>query len=159
MPTVLLDAKDLQILATLQTNGRLSNVELAEQVHLSPSPCLRRVKRLEQERIIEGYRATLNRKKIGLGFTSLIGLKVEGHQVEAANTLLKLMEETPEIISCYMVAGESDFLLEVVVPDLEHYERFLMETLIKQPMTKDMRSSFVIRTVKSAAPLPLNHLS
>ena len=153
------DAIDGRILAALQEDGRLSNVDLGERVGLSPSPCLRRVKQLEEAGVIEGYRASLNRAKLGLGLTVFVGIKVDGHRDANANALQETMRRLPEVVACHLVSGEADFLLEVVVPDLAHYERFLVGTLLKMPMVKDIRSNFAIRAVKERAPLPLGHLA
>ena len=153
------DAIDARILAALQADGRLSNVELAERVGLSPSPCLRRVKLLEESGVIEGYRARLGRAKLGLGLTVFVGIKVDGHRDANANALQDTMRRLPEVVACHLVSGEADFLLEVVVPDLAHYETFLVGTLLKMPMIKDIRSNFAIRTVKANAPLSLAHLA
>jgi Lrp/AsnC family leucine-responsive transcriptional regulator len=153
------DAIDARILAALQADGRLSNVELAERVGLSPSPCLRRVKLLEEAGAIEGYRARLGRAKLGLGLTVFVGIKVDGHRDANANALQETMRRLPEVVACHLVSGEADFLLEVVVPDLAHYETFLVGTLLKMPMVKDIRSNFAIRTVKANAALPLGHLT
>jgi Lrp/AsnC family leucine-responsive transcriptional regulator len=158
MPTPKLDAFDRQILAALQEDGRLSNVDLAERVNLSPTPTLRRVKALEQAGLITAYRARLDRHKIGLGLTILLGIKVDGHRDTNAMAIQEAFRGMPEMISCQLVSGEYDFLAECVFPDIEAYERFLMDRLLKLPMVKDVRSNFVIRTVKEAAPLPLEHL-
>ena len=159
MPKLDLDAIDCRIIATLQADGRLSNVELAERVGLSPSPCLRRVKRLEREGYIESYRATLGRNRVGLGFTVFVGVKIEGHADERANELQDALVAMPEVVACHMVSGESDYLLEVVVPDLEHYQRFLLGKLLALPIIKDVRSNIALQSLKSAAPLPLGHLA
>ncbi len=158
MPKLDLDAIDCRIIATLQADGRLSNVQLAERVGLSPSPCLRRVKRLEREGYIESYRATLGRSRVGLGFTVFVGVKIEGHADERANELQDALVAMPEVVACHMVSGESDYLLEVVVPDLEHYQRFLLGKLLALPIIKDVRSNIALQSLKSAAPLPLDHL-
>ncbi len=158
MPNPDFDAIDRRMLEALQADGRLSNVDLAERVGLSPSPCLRRLKRLEREGVIEGYRAMLSRTKVGLGLTVFVEIKVERHIDENAAAVQEAMRNLPEVVSCHLVSGEADFLLEVVVPDLQHYERFLLDTLLKLPMLKDVRSNFSIRTVKAATPLPLKHL-
>jgi Lrp/AsnC family leucine-responsive transcriptional regulator len=158
MPKLDLDAIDCRIIATLQADGRLSNVELADRVGLSPSPCLRRVRRLEREGYIESYRATLGRSRVGLGFTVFVGVKIEGHADERANELQDALVAMPEVVACHMVSGESDYLLEVVVPDLEHYQRFLLGKLLALPIIKDVRSNIALQSLKSAAPLPLDHL-
>ncbi len=158
MPNSELDAIDHRILRALQEDGRLSNVELAERVGLSPSPCLRRVKRLEQEGYIEAYRAILKRHRIGLGLTVFIGVKIEAHADERADALQDAIIAMPEVIACHMVSGDIDYLLEVVVPDLQRYERFLLDRLLAFSMIKEVRSNIAISTRKVAAPLPLDHL-
>lgn len=150
-----LDTFNRHILQELQAEGRLSNAELADRVGLSATPCLRRVKALEQDGVITGYRADLDRKRIGLGLTVMVGVKVDGHKDENATAVQEAFLEMPEVISCHLVSGEADFLLEVVVADLQGYEKFLFGKLLKLPMVKDIRSNFVIRTVKDKAPLPL----
>jgi Lrp/AsnC family leucine-responsive transcriptional regulator len=153
-----LDAIDRRILAALQRNGRLTNVELAEEVGLSPSPCLRRVRLLEEAGIINGYHASLERKGIGLGLTVFVDVKVGRHTGESESAFREAVLKLPEIVSCHLVSGESDFLLQVVVPDLAGYEQFLIGTLLKLPLVASIRSNFAIQTVKAAAPLPLDHL-
>jgi len=158
MPKLSFDAIDSRIIAALQAEGRLTNVELAEQVGLSPSPCLRRVKRLERDGYIEAYRAILQRSRVGLGLTVFVGVKIEGHANERATKFEEAVLAMPEIVACHMVSGDTDYLLEVVVPDLEHYQRFLVGKLLELPIVKDVRSNIAIQTLKAAAPLPLDHL-
>lgn len=158
MPKSDLDAIDRRIIAALQADGRLSNVDLAEAVGLSPSPCLRRVKRLEAEGYVTAYRAILGRARIGLGVTVFVGLKIEGHADEQADTMQEAIAAMPEVVGFHMVAGEADYLLEVVVPDLEHYQRFLLDRLLSMPIIKEVRSNIALQTLKAGAPLPLGHL-
>jgi len=153
-----LDAIDRRIVAEFQADARLSNVQLAEKVGLSPSPCLRRVKRLEQAGYIEGYRATLRRDRIGLGFSVFVGVKIDGHANERALSFEKAVNAMPEVISCHLVSGEADYFLEVVVPDLEHYQQFLVGKLLNLPIVREVRSNIAIQTLKAGAPLPLVHL-
>jgi Lrp/AsnC family leucine-responsive transcriptional regulator len=153
-----LDAIDYRILAALQRDGRLTNVQLAEEVGLSPSPCLRRVRMLEKAGTIGGYHAALDRSGVGLGLTVFVGIKVERHHDEPAAAFRDAVQALPEVISCHLVSGAADFLLQVVVPDLAGYERFLLGTLLKLPGVSDIRSNFAIQTVKGQAPLPLGHL-
>jgi Lrp/AsnC family leucine-responsive transcriptional regulator len=153
-----LDEFDRRILQILQVEGRLSNSELAARIGLSPTPCLRRVKALEQAGIIAGYRADLDRGRAGLGLTVMVGVKVDGHKDQNASAIQEAFIGMPEVIACHLVSGEADFLLEVVVKDLQAYEKFLLGKLIKLPMVKDIRSSFVIRTVKDRTPLPVDEL-
>ena len=153
-----LDNLDRRILGALQRNAKLSNVQLAEEVGLSPSPCLRRVRLLEEAGVIRGYHAELDRSKSGLGLTVFVGVKVERHHDASANAFRAAVIDLPEVISCHVVSGESDFLLQVVLPDLASYEDFLFSTLLKLPGVSDIRSNFAISTVKSQTALPLDHL-
>jgi Lrp/AsnC family transcriptional regulator, leucine-responsive regulatory protein len=143
-----LDRTDLHILAALQGEGRLTNVELAERVALSPSPCLRRVKRLEAAGVVQSYRAVLD-------LTVFVEIKVERHSRENAQVLQDALAAMPEVVSCHMVSGAADFLAEVVVADLRAYEALLTERLLVLPMVADIRSNMSLRRVKSEAPLPL----
>ena len=159
MPKSDLDHIDCRIIGELQADARLSNVELADRVGLSPSPCLRRVKRLEREGYIEGYRAALRRDRVGLGFSVFVGVKLDGHANERALGFEEAVCAIPEVIACHLVSGEADYFLEVVVPDLEHYQRFLVGKLLNLPIVKEVRSNIAIQTVKAGAPLPLEHLT
>jgi Lrp/AsnC family leucine-responsive transcriptional regulator len=157
MPKLDLDAIDRRIVSELQADGRLSNVELADKIGLSPSPCLRRVKRLERDGYIEGYRAALRRDRIGLGFSVFLGVKLDGHANARALAFEKAVVEMPEVIACHLVSGEVDYFLEVVVPDLADYQRFLVGKLLNLPIVREVRSNIAIQTLKAAAPLPLQH--
>jgi Lrp/AsnC family leucine-responsive transcriptional regulator len=159
MPIPELDEFDRAILKTLQREGRLSNAELSERIHLSPTPTSRRVKALEQRGLIAGYQAKLERQKVGLGLTVIVGVKVDGHRDANAVAIQEAFRNMPEVISCHLVSGEFDFLMECVFPHNASYEEFLLGRLLKLPMVKDVRSNFVIRTVKEGAPLPLEHLA
>lgn len=159
MPKCELDAIDRRIITELQANARLSNIELADKVGLSPSPCLRRVKRLEQEGYIDGYRASLQRARVGLGFSVFLAVKIGVHANEEAQQFEKAVVEMPEVVACHLVSGEADYLLEVVVPDLEDYQRFLIGKLLNLPIVREVRSNIAIQTLKAGAPLPLSHLT
>lgn len=150
-----LDAFDLAILSELQANGRATNVDIAEAVHLSPSPCLRRIRNLEEEGVIRGYRADIDRTKVGLGLTVFVQMKVGGHNKESASSFQEALADIPEVISCFMISGSSDFLAEVVVEDLPAYERVLTDKLLTLPYVVDISSNFAIRTVKTSGPLKL----
>lgn len=150
-----LDEFDFAILSSLQANGRATNVEIADSVHLSPSPCLRRIRNLEEEGVIRGYRADLDRSKVGLGLTVFVEMKVGGHNKDSANRFQEALAEVPEVISCYMISGSADFLAEVVVEDLQAYERVLSDKLLTLPFVIDIRSNFAIRAVKTGGPLKL----
>lgn len=152
------DAIDHRILTALQRDARLTNVQLADEVGLSPSPCLRRVRLLEKAGAISGYHAKLDRAGLGLGLTVFVNIKVERHHDEPAAAFRKSVCALTEVISCHLVSGEADFMLQVVVPDLAAYERFLVNTLLRLPGVSDIRSNFAIQTVKAHAPLPLDHL-
>jgi Lrp/AsnC family leucine-responsive transcriptional regulator len=158
MQKIDLDPADSRIIAELQADGRLSNVELAERIGLSPSPCLRRVKRLERDGYIEGYRAALRRERIGLGFSVFIGVKIDGHTNERALEFEKAVVAMPEVVACHLVSGEADYFLEVVVPELGDYQRFLVGKLLNLPIVREVRSNIAIQTLKAGAPLPLQHL-
>ncbi|WP_309092262.1 Lrp/AsnC family transcriptional regulator [Phenylobacterium sp.] len=153
-----LDELDRKILAALQRDARLSNVELADEVGLSPSPCLRRVKLLEQAGVIRGYHAALDRAAVGLDLTIFVGVQVSRHDEANNAAFQEAVRAVPQVVSCHLVSGESDFLLQVVVPDLASYERLLLGVLLKLPGVRDIRSNFAIQTVKAPSPLPLDHL-
>jgi Lrp/AsnC family leucine-responsive transcriptional regulator len=153
-----LDEFDRKIIAELQADGRLANVDLAERIGLSPSPCLRRVKRLEREGYINSYRASLDRAMIGLGFTVFVGVRIEGHANDRADGFEEAVLAMPEVIACHMVSGTVDYLLEVVVPDLAHYQKFLIGKLLALSMVREVQSSIAINSLKAGAPLPVEHL-
>jgi Lrp/AsnC family transcriptional regulator, leucine-responsive regulatory protein len=154
-----LDSTDRRMLGALQRDGRMSNVGLAEEVNLSPSPCLRRLKRLEQNGVIAGYRAVLDRRRVGLGLTLFVEIKVAGHGEDRAAELEATFTEMEEVVSAHIVSGPSaDFLLEIVVRDLEAYEQLLLKRLLALPGVADVNSRFSLRTIKSNGPLPLGHL-
>jgi Lrp/AsnC family transcriptional regulator, leucine-responsive regulatory protein len=150
-----MDATDRNILDILQREGRITNADLAERLHLSPSPCLRRLRTLERDGVIAGYRAVLDRKRAGLDLTVFVELKVDQHSDQTAAAISEALNAAPEIISAHIVSGAADFLLEVVVADLAAYERLMFETLLKLPYVSDVRSNFALRTVKERSPLPL----
>lgn len=158
MPTPKLDAIDRRILDQLQRDGRLTNLELAERVGLSPSPCLRRVRILEEAGVIEGYAAKVNRRKVGLGLTIFIAMNLERHSDVEADKFRDIITVMPEVIACYITSGEYDLLLQVVVEDLEEYREFSLNRLLKMPGVKDIRSSFAIDTFKEGGALPLHHV-
>src|SRR5207302_1262810 len=153
---LLMDSVDRAILRHLQDDGRLPNAVLADRVHLSPSPCLRRLKRLEDNGTIRGYRAILDRRKIGLGLTVFVEIKVTDHSERRAREFEAAVADVDEIVGCHVVAGEADFLLEVVVADLAAYEQLLLRTLLELPGVTDVQSNIAIRTMKEAGQLPLS---
>ena len=157
MPDHLPDAVDRAIVSRLQRDGRIANVDLADAISLSPSACLRRVKALEASGIIEGYRAEVSRQRAGLGLTVFVGLKVEGHSADTSARLEQALLAIPAVVSCYLVSGSDDFLVEAVVPDLASYEQLLLGQILKLPQVVEAHSTFAIRTVLSRGPLPLDH--
>ena len=158
MPTPDLDTVNCRIITELQSDGRLSNVDLADRVGLSPSPCLRRIKRLETSGYIEGYRATLKRELVGLGFSVFLSVKLNEHANERVAQFEKTMVDLPEVIACHLVSGEADYLLEIAVPDLPAYQQFLVGKLLNLPVVREVRSNIAIQSLKAGAPLPLGHL-
>ncbi|WP_137154098.1 Lrp/AsnC family transcriptional regulator [Rhizobium sp. FKL33] len=150
-----LDEFDLAIIDALQEDARMSNVDIAARVNLSPSPCLRRIRALEKAGVIRGYRADVDRRNIGLELTVFVFFKVIRHSRENAGNLQDALLALPEVVACHMISGEADFLAEVVVEDLAAYERLLTEKLLTLPEVTDIRSNFAIRTVKANGPLKL----
>jgi Lrp/AsnC family leucine-responsive transcriptional regulator len=113
---------------------------------------------LEEEGYIEGYRAALRRERVGLTFSVFLGVKIDGHSNQRALKFEKAVTAMPEIVSCHLVSGEVDYFLEVVVPDLAHYQRFLVGKLLNLPIVREVRSTISIQTLKAGATLPLAHL-
>src|SRR5215471_4671472 len=124
------DRVDRAIVARLQRDGRIANVDLAEAVSLSPSACLRRVKALEASGIIDGYHASVSRARAGLGLTAFIGLRVEGHSQETSQRIEERLLAIPAVVACYVISGNDDFLVEVAVPDLAGYEQLLLGEIL-----------------------------
>jgi Lrp/AsnC family transcriptional regulator, leucine-responsive regulatory protein len=153
------DRIDLAILGHLQTHGRIANIDLAEAVSLSPSACLRRLRALEHDGVIAGYRAELDRDKVGLQLTIFVELKVEGHSQETSSRVERALTAIPAVVACHVISGAADFLVEVAAPTLAAYERILLDQILVIPAIVDARSTFAIRTVKTRGPLPLAHLA
>lgn len=158
MPKLRLDRTDLRILEALQAEGRLTNQELAERVALSPSPCLRRVRALEEAGVIRQYVALLDPLKVGLGMLAYVTVKLEKKGKMPVEQFVRAVQSWPEVIACYSMTGDMDYLMRVQVEDLDHYARFIMEKLLKQPGVTDIRSNFVLERVKDTTALPLGHL-
>nr|CAD6420692.1 Lrp/AsnC family transcriptional regulator [Rhizobium sp. Q54] len=150
-----LDVFDIAILNALQEDARASNVDVAERVNLSPSPCLRRTRMLEEAGIVRGYRAEIDRRAVGLELTIFVAFKVIRHTRENAKALEQALLDIPEVIACHMISGQADFLAEVVVENLAAYERLLTEKLLVLPQVTDIQSNFAIRSVKTGGPLKL----
>ncbi|MBP6115820.1 MAG: Lrp/AsnC family transcriptional regulator [Neisseriaceae bacterium] len=157
MKNVILDKTDLKILQVLQENGRLTNVELSERVALSPSPCLRRLKQLEDAGVIRRYAALLEPQSMGLGLQAII--RVSLNKGDNARTLFdEAVQEWPEVLSCFALTGETDYLLHTFFVDMEDFSHFVLDTLLSQPGVNDAKSSFVLKEIKSTTSLPLAHL-
>jgi len=151
-----LDRFDKEILRILQTQGRISNQDLAEQVGLSASPCLRRVKALEDAGIITGYRAHMDAKKINLGLTALIQISMDKHTPERFEHFEKEIKGIPEILECLLITGQSaDYLLKVVVKDLDDYQKLLLTQITKIQGVTGVHSSFVLNKVVDRSSLPI----
>jgi len=152
-----LDTIDLRILDQLQLDGSLSNVELAKRVNLSPSPCLARVKALESSGVIQRYVALANASALGLGLTVFISISLKAQSKATLAEFEQHIEKHNEIMECYLMTGDSDYLLRVVVSDIAALERFILDQLSPIPGVEKIRSSFALKQVryKTALPLPL----
>jgi DNA-binding Lrp family transcriptional regulator len=151
-----LDTMDLRILRELQDDGALTNVELARRVHLSPSPCLARVKALEQAGVIRRYVALADPKALGLGLSVFISISLKAQSREALAAFEQRIAEHDEVMECYLMTGDSDYLIRVAVADIAALERFILEQLTPIPGIEKIRSSFALKQVryKTALPLP-----
>ena len=152
-----IDAVDLRILAELQQDGSLTNVELARRVHLSPSPCLARVKALEAAGVIERYVALASAKLLGLGLSVFINISLKSQAKDSLAAFERRIAEHDEVMECYLMTGDSDYLIRVAVPDIAALERFILEQLTPIPGIEKIRSSFALKQVryKTALPLPV----
>jgi len=154
-----LDAIDRRILRALQVDGRMTYDELAAQVSLSPSATLRRVKRLEETGVIAGYVALVPAEKVGLGLTAYINVRLEKYTESHKRNPMDLFRASvltwPEVVECASLTGEMDYLLRVLVADMGHYSRFIMDTLLKHPSVQDCKTSFVLDRVKGTTAVPV----
>ena len=153
-----LDRWDVAILDELQRDARLSNAELATRIGLSAAPTWRRVKWLEAQGIITGYRAEIDRRKIGLGALAFVRVDAERNNAEATHALENAIRALPEVVACHYISGAGTFELQVLTTDLDTYSRWAMDTLFKLPNVKDIHTSFSLGEVKAGAVLPLGHL-
>jgi DNA-binding Lrp family transcriptional regulator len=149
-----LDRTDLQILRELQLNARLTNQKLAQRVNLSPSPCLRRVRRLERAGLIRGYTAIVDPQRYGLPITVFIRIALERHDTQTVSEFERRIREIDEIMDCFLMTGQRDYLLRVVASSLEGYERFVRETIHTIPGIASIDTSFAYGVVKHALALP-----
>jgi DNA-binding Lrp family transcriptional regulator len=153
-----LDRYDVALLAELQRDARQSNADLAARIGLSPAPTWRRVRRLEDLGVITGYRAEIDRRKIGLGVLAFVRVDTERDNLDATRALEEAIRGLPEVISCHYISGAGTFELQVLVTDLDAYSRWTMDTLFRLPNVKDLHTSFSLGEIKSGAALPLGHL-
>ena len=155
MPEISLDVIDRRILAVLQDNARVSNVELAELSGISASPCWRRVRELERAGVISQYVTLVNPAAVGLPVSVFIQVSLEKQVEHALEVFEDAILERPEVMECYLMTGDADYMLRVVVADLEAYERFLMDHLTRVPAVANIRSSFALKQVKYRTALPV----
>ncbi|MBY3252070.1 Lrp/AsnC family transcriptional regulator [Rhizobium laguerreae] len=146
---------DIRILKALQGDGRLTNQELAERVGMSTSPCWRRVKKLEEAGVIRGYQAVVDRRAVGLGVLSFVRVQIDTHSHDEAERFEREVGELEAVIACYSIAGEADFLLQVVAADLDSYAEFAMTVIRRLPGIKEMHTMFVLKDIKASTILPV----
>ncbi|MCX7192106.1 MAG: Lrp/AsnC family transcriptional regulator [Proteobacteria bacterium] len=152
-----LDNYDLQMLRVLQEDGRISNQDLAERIGLSPSPCLRRLRTLEESGLITGYRAILDAKKLGLSLMALIHISMDQHTPERFDNFEEKIAEIPEVLECLLITGQdADYQLKVVVKDMDGYQDLLLNRLTRIEGVTGVHSSFVLRRVIDKTALPLS---
>ena len=155
MPEIQLDTFDRRILDQLQRNGRISNVDLAKAIGLSPSPCLRRVRDLEKSGVIDRYAAILNQGSAGLSLSVFVQVTLERQVESALDTFERVIAERPEVMEAYLMTGDADYLLRIVVPGVAEYEAFLKDHLTRIPGVASIKSSFALNRVKYETALPL----
>jgi DNA-binding Lrp family transcriptional regulator len=149
-----MDAKDRRILRELQRDGRLTNAELAERVNLSPSPCLRRVRNLEKAGVIDRYVAIVDREAAGYPITAFVQVTLDHHDREVVEGFERRVRETPQILTCHLLTGSSDYMLQIVVAGLDAYEDFMRNTLHTTPGIATINTSLVYGTIKDTVELP-----
>lgn len=157
MPDI--DQINIEILDLLQKDGRMSNAKLAEHLSMSETPCWRRLKRLEDSGIIEGYQANLSRRKLGLGVMVFVQLRCSEHDQASTEEFQRIIETSPNILACHNITGADDFLLITVARDLDDYSRFVDTTLRRLPGVTGIRSNISLKEMKSTNRLPLGHAS
>ncbi|RFU43753.1 Lrp/AsnC family transcriptional regulator [Paraburkholderia sp. DHOC27] len=171
MANIEMDAIDRRILCILQENGRLSNQEIAERVNLSPSPCLRRIRRLEESGVIRGYVALLDAQRLGLDLLAYVNVRLEkrggptlsayGDSMPAragathAELFRASVQSWPEVVACHAMTGDMDYLLRVQVEDMAHFSRFMQDQLLHHPSVIDVKTSFSLDTIKETTALPI----
>ncbi len=158
-PKIKLDETDYALLSLMQTDGRASNVKLAQSLKLSETPCWRRLKRLEEAGCIEGYQAILNRRLLGFGVLAFAQISFAIHTDDSPYQFEEAIQAMPEILSCHNVTGEADYFLQIVAQDLDAYERLMSQKLRKLPGVTSIKSSLSLREVKDSTNLPLKSLT
>lgn len=154
MRKIELDSLDHRILDVIQADGRISNADLAEKVNLSPSACHRRLRRLEEEGVVEGYVALLNPGVVGRGTSVFVSITLDRQQEQDLAAFEAKVRDCPEVMECYLMAGDSDYLLRVLVKGGADYERLHTQTLTRLPGVARVRSSFTLRTVVRSTAIP-----
>ncbi|HTT02433.1 MAG TPA: Lrp/AsnC family transcriptional regulator [Steroidobacteraceae bacterium] len=154
-----LDRFDARLVAELQKDGRRPVVELAEEIGLSGTPCARRVRRLEETGVIQGYTAIVDPARLGLTVQAFVQVKLERHTDENIAQFRRALEALEEVVSCYATTGAYDFLLQVVATDLDALSTIVLKRLLKIPSVRDVHSSIVLETMKRSLRVPLGHLS
>ncbi|PCM45395.1 Lrp/AsnC family transcriptional regulator [Marinobacter sp. ANT_B65] len=155
MKQVELDKLDQRILAVLQKDGRISNQQLAERIGLSPAACWRRVRTLEDAGVITGYSAQLAPERVGQGLCVLVNLSLLRHSIDSTAEIEQQVSSYPEVLQCFAVTGNADFVLRVIVPDMKSYDRFLNEKIFTLQGIAQVNSNFALREIKNTQAIPL----
>lgn len=155
MPEFKLDDIDRKIIGAVQADGKITVNELAERVGLSASPCARRVRLLEQAGVIKGYSAVIDQKKVGLPISAFASIKLERQREEDLDRFSKAVARWPEVVDCYLMTGQRDYLMRIVARDLEAYEQFLKDKLTRLDGVASIETSFALKQVKRSEVLPL----
>lgn len=156
---MVLGSTDMKILKLLQDDARVTNQVLAERTGMSTSPCWRKVRKLEEDEVIQGYRAVLNRKKIGLGVMVFIRVAIDSHSEAEARKFEEEVTALEDVVACYSIGGDADFLLQVVASDLDSYADFAMSVVRRLPGIKEMQSMFVLKEIKPLVSYPVKNIS
>ncbi|MFV1883573.1 MAG: Lrp/AsnC family transcriptional regulator [Balneola sp.] len=155
MEEIKLDEFDKKIIRILQKEGRLSNKELSERINLTTTPTLERVRRLEKQKVIEGYSAIVNKESIGKGFSAFVSVTLSIHQLNLLDEFTSAIKSIPEILACYNTTGEGDFLLYIVARDVKDFEQLLRSKLANLPDVQRLRTSIVLSTIKEESNIPI----
>jgi DNA-binding Lrp family transcriptional regulator len=150
-----LDQLDKKILAILQKNAKITNAQLSKEIGLSPAPTLERVKKLEQTGVIQSYHAKLDPSKIGLGVSTFVHVGLKGHNKENINTFLNAIQGIDEITECHHVTGSGDFVLKIIAPDINSYQRLMLEKVSEIPVVDNLQSMVILSTLKETKSMPV----